>query len=190
MGILSKSLIEKRLALEIGDAKSLVITPFDESAMDADSVDLRLGSHFLFPPLPSDSAIDVVGKKSAENDLSIHIPYGGKLVLPAHQTVLGMTLEFIKLPFDLSGQILTKSSVARNFLVIETAPWIHPNYRGCLTLEMANVSNSALSLEPGMRIGQLIFMTIDEPEIDTVLTGSYIGPVRPESPMNSQRHSH
>ena len=139
--------------------------------MDADSVDLRLGSHFLFPPLPSEAAIDVVGKKSTVNDLSIHIPYGGKLVLPAHQTVLGMTLEFIKLPFDLSGQILTKSSVARSFLVIETAPWIHPNYRGCLTLEMANVSNSALMLKPGMPIGQIIFMMIDEPEIDTCAHG-------------------
>jgi len=159
-------------------------------AMDADAIDLRLGSHFLFPPLLSEDAINVAGKKSTANDLSIHIPYGGKLILPAHQTVLGMTLEFIKLPFDLSGQILTKSSVARNFLVIETAPWIHPNYRGCLTLEMANVSNSALSLESGMRIGQLIFMTIDEPEIDTLLSGSYIGPVRPESPMNLQRHPH
>ncbi len=190
MGILSKSLIKKRLALKIEDKRSLVITPFNEAAMDADTVDLRLGSHFLFPPLPSEAAIDVAGKKSTANDLSIHIPYGNKLVLPAHQTVLGMTLEFIKLPFDLSGQILTKSSVARNFLVIETAPWIHPNYRGCLTLEMANVSNSALTLEPGMPIGQLIFMTIDTPEDDPSLSGSYIGPVRPESPMNSKRHLH
>jgi dCTP deaminase len=190
MGILSRPLIRERLNLTIDDPRNIVITPFLSGAMDADTVDLRLGSHFLFPPLPSQSAIDVASKARKSGDLSIHIPYGNELILPAHQTVLGMTLEFIKLPHDLSGQILTKSSVARNFMVIETAPWIHPSYRGCLTLEIANVSNSALILKPGMAIGQLIFMTIDEPEALSKLSGSYIGPVRPESPHGGLRHFH
>jgi hypothetical protein len=38
--------------------------------------------------------------------------------------VLGATLEYIKLPVDVSGQILTKSSIARMFMVIESAPWM------------------------------------------------------------------
>ena len=189
MAILSRSLIKDRLNRKVDDVTSIVITPFDESALDADTMDLRLGSHFLFPPLPSAPAIDITSRTSRVRDLSIHIPNGNQLVLPAHQNVLGVTLEFIKLPHDLSGQILTKSSVARNFLVIETAPWIHPGYRGCLTLEIANVSNSALILKPGMKIGQLIFMTIDQPELATELEGSFIGPVRPESPLGG-RHTH
>jgi dCTP deaminase len=189
MGILSRSLIRERLNSEVDDPTSIVITPFDDLALDADTVDLRLGSHFLFPPLPSAPAVDITSRSGRVRDVSIHIPNGNELVLPAHQNVLGVTLEFIKLPFDLSGQILTKSSVARNFLVIETAPWIHPSYRGCLTLEIANVSNSAVILRPGMKIGQLIFMTIDAPEKTQMLEGSFIGPVRPESPLGT-RHQH
>jgi dCTP deaminase len=110
-------------------------------------------------------------------------PLGSYLVVPAHQTVLGVTLEFIKLPHDVSGQILTKSSVARTFLVIETAPWIHPLYRGCLTLEIANVSNTPLLLYPGFPIGQLILMSLEPPaRKDMLLTGSYVGPIEPEAP--------
>jgi dCTP deaminase len=95
---------------------------------------------------------------------------------------LGATLEFIKLPFDVSGLILTKSSVARSFIVIETAPWIHPNYRGCLTLEIANVSNTPVLLFPGLPIGQLILMNVIEAEPADVLTSTYFGPIYPEPP--------
>src|SRR5450755_3216778 len=131
MSVLSRTEIRGRLGLPIGDAKSLVVTPLDESAIDPDSLDLRLGSHFLFPKVPAGQAIKLQSRSVPSSEFNVHVRNGGELVLPAHQTVLGATLEFIKLPFDVSGQILTKSSVARNFLVIETAPWVHPNYRGC-----------------------------------------------------------
>ncbi|MGP8173840.1 MAG: dCTP deaminase [Terracidiphilus sp.] len=191
MSVLSKSMILKRLGKQIDDPLSFVVTPFpvDEKALDADSLDLRLGHHFLFPRLPAKERVDT---QSAEprSDLSVHIPSDKRLVLPAHQTVLGVTLEFIKLPYDVSGQILTKSSIARSFLVIETAPWIHPNYRGCLTLEIANVSNSTLILHPGMPIGQLILISVDQPEQIEKLSGTYVGPIRPEAPQNQASHKH
>ena len=190
MSVLSRSLIRQRLKLPISDRKSLVVTPFDQSALDTDSLDLRLGSYFLFPRLPSQAATNVHNRKGICGDVSVHLPIGVPLVLPAHETVLGVTLEFVKLPFDVSGQILTKSSVARMFMVIETAPWIHPNYRGCLTLEIANVSNSALILRPGTRIGQLILLAVEEPEETDLLSGTYVGPIHPEDPLNLKRHTH
>ena len=107
-------------------------------------------------------------------------------MLPAHQTVLGATLEYIKMPYDVSGQILTKSSVARMFMVIETAPWIHPLYRGCLTLEIANVSNTAIVLYPGMTIGQLVLLNTTMAEQPAKLLGTYVGPVYPEAPVQRQ----
>jgi dCTP deaminase len=191
MSVFSKSLIRDRLKRQIDAPQSFVVTPFDEdeSAMDADSLDLRLGHHFLFPRLPAQDVVDTQGDKP-RSDLSVHIPFGKPLVLPAHQTVLGVTLEFIKLPYDVSGQILTKSSIARSFLVIETAPWIHPNYRGCLTLEIANVSNSTLILHPGMPIGQLILLLVNKPDEIGSLSGTYVGPIRPEAPQNQAKHKH
>ena len=80
------------------------------------------------------------------------------------------------MPHDVWGLILTKSSVARTFIVVEMAPWIHPACRGCLTLEIANVSNTPVLLYPGRTIAQLILM--DTPRRNTKkLTGEYFDPI-------------
>jgi len=185
MPVLSRREIEQRLAKRIGDDDSLVITPFlqKNDSFDVDSVDLRLGTHFLMPQLPPEPFLDPTVEKVIKTPyLRIHVPLGRYLVLPAHQTVLGATLEFIKLPFDIAGEILTKSSVARTFMVIETAPWIHPEYRGCLTLEIANVSNTPILLYPGLPIAQLVLLSTSSSKPRKTLSGTYLGPVYPEAP--------
>lgn len=184
--VLSRHTIDERRRRPITDPKSLVITPLllKTDPYDYDSIDLRLGSYFLIPQSPPAPFLDPTEENSSRlSHLKVHKPLGNYLVIPAHQTVLGATLEFIKLPHDVSGQILTKSSVARTFLLIETAPWVHPLYRGCLTLEIANVSNTPQVLYPGFHIGQLILIANDRPADETEpLGGAYVGPIEPESP--------
>jgi dCTP deaminase len=182
--ILSKHQIEHRLRLSIDDPKSLVVTPLLQkpNAFSSDSLDMRLGSHFLLSQSSPRLFFDPNAKVTNSSNLHIHVPLGEFVVVPAHQTILGATLEFIKLPFDVAGQILTKSSVARTFMVIETAPWVHPMYRGCLTLEIANVSNTPLLIYPGMPIGQLILMGVSGAQAEKKLQGTYLGPVYPEAP--------
>jgi dCTP deaminase len=186
MSVLSKKTIEARLKIPGWKPDSLVITPFlgTKKAFDHDAIDLRLGSFFLIPQSPPAPFLDPTEPDSAKHShLRVHKPLGGYLVIPAHQTVLGATLEFIKLPNDVSGQILTKSSVARTFLLIETAPWIHPLYRGCLTLEIANVSNTPQVLYPGFPIGQLILISNDlAADASEPLSAAYVGPIEPEAP--------
>jgi deoxycytidine triphosphate deaminase len=121
-------------------------------------------------------------KRETQSPLRLNAPLGSYFVLPAHQTVLGATLEFVKLPYDISGEILTKSSIARTFITIETAPWIHPCYRGCLTLEIANVSDTAIIRYPGTPIGQLVLFHVGTTKPPRQLSGSYLGPIYPEAP--------
>jgi hypothetical protein len=68
------------------------------------------------------------------------------------------------------------------FVVIETAPWIHPGYRGCLTLEIANVSNTPLLLYPGRPVAQLILFDTPGAKPRDQQSGTYMGPVYPEAP--------
>lgn len=195
MGVLSHQSILNRMKRSLPDKRQnvvdhefdsgVVITPMPlDEDWSGDAVNLRLGNHFLLPQSPPLPFIALDGTKL--NQTRVHVPWGDYLVLPPHHTVLGSTLEFIKLPLDLSGQILTRSSIARTFIIIETAPWIHPGYRGCLTLEIANVSNTPVLLHPGTPIGQLLLLTVDltdeEKQKPDILTGSYIGPTFPEAP--------
>jgi dCTP deaminase len=195
MALLSGKAIKKRLRLDIEDPRSLVVTPLlaRKDSFDFDSLDLRLGSYFLLPRSPGAAFYCPDEQASFLFHTRVHVPFGDFLVVPAHQTVLGATLEFIKVPSDLSGEILTKSSVARTFTMIETAPWIHSNYRGCLTLEISNGSNTPILLYPGRPIGQLILMEVSENQgqggdvdeiaaADSVLSSTYFGPVFPEPP--------
>jgi dCTP deaminase len=190
MAVLSSAAIKRRLRLGIENPKNLVVSPLlaRDEAFDIDSLDLRLGSYFLLPRVPALPFYSPDSQSSFSFHRRVHVPLGDFLVVPAQQTVLGATLEFIKLPYDLAGEILTKSSVARTFTVIETAPWIHPNYRGCLTLEIANASNTPILLYPGRRIGQLVLVEVDRgkspqaPAADHQLDRTYFGPVYPEPP--------
>jgi len=181
-GILTKADIREKFRGEPGDVHTLVITP-RPTEIDKDSIDLRLGSCF-FVPKAHRSPCFIPGLTNTFHLYSEHyVPYGSYLVVPAHHTVLGSTLEYIKLPSDVSGQILTKSSWARTFITIETAPWIHPLYRGCLTLEITNVSNTPIVLYPGITVAQLVLLRTMRDTVDDDkdrIEGTYIGPVRPE----------
>ncbi len=183
-GVLTEDDMKRRLRLGLDEPQSLVITPTPPKGdRDKDAVDLRLGSCFFIPRGHRSPCFIPGMSKTPHLYAEQYVPFGSYLVLPAHHTVLGCTLEYIKLPSDVSGQILTKSSWARTFITIETAPWIHPLYRGCLTLEIANVSNAPIVLYPGVKVAQLVLLNT---MVDTTedgkdrIEGTYIGPVRPE----------
>jgi dCTP deaminase len=184
LAVFSKERILDRLNKPVDSPDSLVISPLLQArkAFDTDSVDLRLGTHFLLPRVPPRPYFYPGVEASKLGHQRLHVPLGRYLVVPAHETVLGATLEFIKLPNNVSGQILTKSSVARMFVVIETAPWIHPGYRGCLTLEIANVSNTPLLLYPGRLVAQLILFDTPDAKPPVKQSGTYMGPIYPEAP--------
>src|SRR5229473_5176677 len=194
MVLSKKEILDRMEKFRVNEKENLVITPLlykDKSDIfDADSVDLRLGCHFLLPKTLDQPFFSPDRSSATSLHVRVHVPLGQFLVVPAHQTILGATLEFIKLPSDVSGEVLTKSSVARTFIVVETAPWIHPLYRGCLTLEIANVSNTPVLLYPGRPICQLVLMRIVPPTQDASIQPdvsiqpdkNYFGPVYPEAP--------
>jgi dCTP deaminase len=185
-----KEILDRMRKFEVSDPQNLVITPLlyrkgkESDVLDADSVDLRLGCYFLLPKTLDQPFFSPDKESATSLHVKVHVPLGRFLVVPAHQTILGATLEFIKLPRDVSGQVLTKSSVARTFIIVETAPWIHPQYRGCLTLEIANVSNTPVLLYPGRLMCQLVLMHVgtEGGAVDAKPDASYFGPVYPEAP--------
>lgn len=127
------------------------------------SIDLRLGRWFksfkqtrtpsvsLVGPLPRDPVQPSETSRTKQH----FVPFGSNYVLHPGRFVLGVTLEWLRLPAGLSGYVTGKSSLGRHGLVIETASGIHPQFSGCLTLELANVGEVPLEIFPGMPICQI-----------------------------------
>jgi dCTP deaminase len=126
----------------------------------AASIDLRLGRWFssLRQTRLASLRVEKSGGVSfpADSYTRRHfIPFGQEFVLHPGTFVLGITLEWIRLPPGLGGYVLGKSSWGRRGLIIETAAGVHPGFSGCLTLELSNVGEVAIEIIPGIMICQL-----------------------------------
>jgi len=91
------------------------------------------------------------------------VPFRYGFILHPQSMILGSTFEFISLPNDIVASIEGRSSWARMGLMIATAVYVEPGFKGCITLELSNVSNIPIKLYPGMRIGQIIFSETSSP---------------------------
>jgi len=107
-----------------------------------------------------------VGDSRHEESISAehYVRFNDHFVLHPSQFVIGITLEWLKFPINISGYVTGKSSWGRRGLIIETAAGIHPGFTGCLTLELANVGTTPIKLSPGMQICQIFFHHVDNRE--------------------------
>lgn len=122
------------------------------------SIDLRLGRWFSTIRQASSPYIDVDDEQPiAISNKSYFIPFDGRFFLHPGRFVLGITLEWMKLPAKTAAYVTGKSSWGRRGLIIETAAGIHPGFSGCLALELANVGELPIVLRPGRPICQIFF---------------------------------
>jgi dCTP deaminase len=144
-------LIKSRLLTEYlrkGGPEGLTIVPLPElSAFEnsgSASIDLRLGRWFTtFRPTRM-SRLEVARQgQTPANEAGLtkahYVPFGEDFTLHPGSFVLGITLEWLRVPAGLGGFIGGRSSWGRRGLIIETAAGIHPGFSGCLTLEMTNL---------------------------------------------------
>jgi dCTP deaminase len=139
------------------------IEPFDESAIQPSSIDVRVDSLFRVFRNHTAGVIDVKQDMSGLAEL-VEIPDDGVFMLHPGEFVLGSTLERISVPDDLVARIDGKSSLGRlGLLIHSTAGFVDPGWDGNITLELANVASLPITIYPGMRIGQLSFMHMTSP---------------------------
>lgn len=77
---------------------------------------------------------------------------------------LGSLIETFRMPNDVVGFLIGKSTNAREGLQIEAAGLIDPGFRGHITLELKNLHHKdTIQLKIGEPIGQVYFLRTDEP---------------------------
>jgi dCTP deaminase len=143
-------------------------------------VDLRLGTWFV-NLVPARITHLKVSEDTSEYQLTKthYVPFGREYLLHPGGFVLGVTLEWLRLPSNLAAYVIGKSSWGRRGLIIATATGVHPGFKGCLTLELSNVGEIAVAIRPGMTICQLFFHWVDGSGTDNIDRSRFVGLRKP-----------
>ena len=194
MGVLNRAEIIKRMK-ETDYANKLLITPLlSESQIGPASVDIRLGSSIIIPRKTYIEKQDVTDPsmiKEVERRLydRTRLRYGSKFMLHPNQLILAGTFEYLSLPCNVCSAIMSRSSWGRLGLVVATASMVQPGYKGCLTLELVNLSESPIALYPGLPVGQLVFHDVPTERGEESYKGRYVFPTEAEVPQFHTRKS-
>lgn len=96
-----------------------LVEPYDVERVNPASVDLCLGGEVY----------DLINNRHVAGDGVIR-------VLPG-QVLLVTTVETVRLPAGLAGQLILKSSMGRRGLVMPAAGWVDPGFCGQLTIQLS-----------------------------------------------------
>ena len=84
------------------------------------------------------------------------IGIGAEPIIPGGGFILGSTIEYFRIPRDISVICVGKSTYARCGINVLVTP-LEAGWSGNLTLEIANLTRQPVILYPGMGICQLLF---------------------------------
>jgi dCTP deaminase len=82
-------------------------------------------------------------------------------LMPPHSYALGVTVETFRMPRNVTGICLGKSSYARAGLLVNTTP-LEAGWTGRLVIELGNLANLPLRVYVNEGIGQVLFFESDE----------------------------
>ena len=140
-----------------------VIGPVDPAAINAASIDVRLGEDIITEQY-CDHRVRPVDIHKREVFPSYKQKISNHYDLQPGEFILAHTMETFNLPNNICAEFKLKSSGARTGLENALATWCDCGWNGSsLTLELKNLLRySALRLTPGMFIGQMIFYRVTE----------------------------
>ena len=157
--MLSDTAIRTALSHDDKDMRLVVCPMLDTGQIGSASIDLRLGTEFMEVQRTQQGVRDPF---SVHDEQGFNVAFGNELIIHPGQFLLGSTLEYLRVPRQLAGQVLNRSSWARNGLLVATSASVHPGYTGALTLELVNGGTVPLKLVTGTRICQLVLWELDQ----------------------------
>ena len=148
--------------------KSIVVEPLEAYQIQPASIDLRLGRQFL---KLDENTLDALS-------LDSELPYvrldKEEIIIPPQTFLLATTVEYIRIPTNVTAFVEGRSSIGRIGLFIQNAGWVDPGFEGNITLELFNANRLPIRLASGRRICQIVFAFMDK-ETRTPYAGKYQG---------------
>ena len=145
----------REIQLENGDSRKVL--SYGQSSF---GVDIRLSNQefLIFKHIPG----TIINPKKFNPQNLEPVPlhsdeYGEFFIIPAHSYGLGVALEKLKVPPNITVICLGKSSYARCGLIVNTTP-AEASWEGHLTLEFSNSSSADCRVYANEGIAQLLFL--------------------------------
>lgn len=125
------------------ETNEIGIEPFNHDHLQPASYDMTLGAELLL-------------------DGAFPHTIDGEYVMAPGQFLLATTIEEVRLNARFAGRVEGKSSLGRKGLLVHvTAGFIDPGFRGRITLELKNLSESPIVLKVGQKIAQMTWIYMD-----------------------------
>lgn len=146
--------------------KSKMIEPFEEKlvtrgiisfGLSSYGYDIRLADEFR---VFTDVYMTVVDPKNFDPRSFVEIK-GPECIIPPNSFCLARSLEYFRIPRNVIGICLGKSTYARCGIVVNITP-LEPEWEGHLTIEISNTTPLPAKIYAHEGIAQLIFIESDE----------------------------
>jgi len=170
-------LTKESLRQKLKDGEIVVSPILDQDQIGDGSVDVSLGTQFITsirPQVGLIDPIDLTEEKIRSFQKLVVVPFNREFILHPGSFLLGSTFEFIDLPLDVAGFVVSRSRYGRVGLLVATATYIHPGWKGCLTLELENLGEVPIALRPGSYVGQLVLAradAVEKPRLKSIPVG-------------------
>lgn len=139
-----------------------MITPFSEKLVAKNKVSYGLSSYGYDIRVADEYKVFtdvhncIVDPKNF-NDKSFVDIKGSYCIVPAHSFALARSVEYFKIPRNVIGLCIGKSTYARCGIVVNITP-LEPEWEGHLTLEISNTTPLPAKIYSNEGIAQLLFL--------------------------------
>ena len=124
--------------------------------------DMRIGGEFqVFTPNAWNSVAD---PKSIDERAMASYEVDDHILIPPNSYALGRSVEYFKMPSNLLGMVLGKSTYARTGIIVNVTP-LEPGWEGHVTIEIGNGTPLPAKVYVGEGIAQVLFLEGHAPEI-------------------------
>jgi len=158
--------------------------PDPESIGDC-AVDLHLGTSFAAFEDFSSSDLLLSSVDAEPPPLRpFEVALGQRVEVQPITALLAVTLEYVRLPWDLSGLVMGRGSWSRFGLTCVSTS-VSPGFEGKLVITLQNISSQPLALYPGVRVALMNLAKVDG--IKTRYAGRYSPATSPFDPHHLSR---
>ena len=143
-----------------------IIEPFEETqvkkgvisfGLSSYGYDIRLSNEFKIFTNVFNSIVD-----PKNFDPKSFVDFKGEVcVIPPNSFVLGRSLEYFRIPRDVLGICVGKSTYARCGIIVNITP-LEPAWQGYLTIEISNTTPLPVKVYANEGIAQVIFLGAEE----------------------------